>query len=258
MGIEITLAIALAGAVGGYLGGIVGAGVGATVVPGLLLIGVDPTVAVGSSLLLHAIIAPIGGLSYHKFGHVRKNVFVPLVLFGMLGVFIGANISLNLPADGLKVLIGASTVIAGLLIVVKYPRKHNGGLTPSQIAKRLKGTSAWTIAAIGLVAGLSHGAAGTGWGPLGVSLLILAGVSTHPAIGSSLLARTFVALTGASTYFFLNDGWFDIMVPLLAGGTIAMILGVLTSRRLESRTLKRIVGISVIVLGGIVLAKLVI
>ncbi len=258
MGIEITIAIALVGGIGGYLGGIVGAGIGATVVPGLLLIGVDPTVAVGSSLLLHAIIAPIGGYSYHRFGHVRKKIFVPLLIMGIIGAFIGANVSLHLPANDLKLLIGVSTIAAGLLITVKYPRPHNGELTPKQLAKKLRFASVPTVGLIGLVAGLSHGAAGTGWGPLGVSLLILAGISTHTAIGSSLLARTFVALAGASTYFFLGEGWLEIMAPLLAGGTIAMIFGVLTSRRLESRTLKRMVGIAVIVLGVIVLVKLVI
>lgn len=258
MPIEVLVAILLVGGVGGYLGGIVGAGIGATVVPGLILLGVDPVIAIGSSLLLHVLIAPLGGISHYKFGHVRWRIFVPLVLVGVLGAFLGANISIHLPAEGLKLLVGISTIAAGLLITVRYPRANQLKLTLAPISKRLRVVSTPMVVSIALIAGLSHGALGTGWGPLGVSLLILVGVLPHTAVGSSLLARTFVALAGASTYYFLNGIQADIVFPLLAGGSIAILLGTFTSKRLQPRTLKLIVGVSVIVLGASVLIKQVI
>lgn len=255
---EAVLAIVAIGAVGGYLGGIVGAGVGATVVPGLILMGVDPVTAIGSSLLLHVLIAPIGGISHYKFGHFRRRVFVPLAIAGIIGAFVGGNVSLRLPSDGLKLLIGFSTIAAGLLITVRFPKNNNRHLTPKKIGKKLKRVKVPTVGLIALIAGLSHGAVGTGWGPLGVSLLILAGVYPHTAVGSSLLARSFVALAGASAYYFVGDSWAETVIPLLAGGAIAMILGALTAKRLKSKTLKKIVGVAVIVLGASVVLKLVI
>jgi hypothetical protein len=258
MPIEALVAILLVGVVGGYLGGIVGAGIGATVVPGLILLGVDPVIAIGSSLLLHVLIAPIGGISHYKFGHVRWKIFAPLVLAGVLGAFLGANISMHLPAEGLKLFVGASTIAAGLLITVRYPRANQRKLTLTSISKRLRVVSAPMVVSIALIAGLSHGALGTGWGPLGVSLLILVGVLPHTAVGSSLLARSFVALAGASTYYFLGSLRIDVVLPLLAGGAIAILLGALTAKRLPPRTLKLIVGATVIVLGASVLIKQVI
>lgn len=255
MVIETLIAVLVLGAVGGYLGGIVGAGIGATVVPGLILLGVDPVIAIGSSLLLHVLISPLGGFYHYKLGHVRRKIFVPLVLVGMLGTFLGANISSHLPKTELTILIGASTMLAGASIVVRFPqwknswsalRRLNGGL--------LKHTNS-SVALIGLVAGLSHGALGTGWGPMGVPLLILVGVLPQVAVGSSLLARFFVALVGTSTYFTLTGVQPDIVLPLLVGGSIAIVIGASTAKRLQSKTLKRIVGIAAIVLGASVLVK---
>lgn len=263
MGLETLAAIMLVGAIGGYLGGVVGAGIGATVVPGLILLGVSPAVAIGSSLLLHVLISPLGVLSYYKFRYVRQKIFLPLMLTGMLGSFLGATISTHLPKHELTILVGASTVIAGISIAVKFPRPRNRETQPKELllkelSRRLCGPRSSSIILIGLVAGLAHGALGTGWGPMGVPLLILAGVLPKVAVGSSLFARFFVAIVGTSTYFALIGVQPDIVLPLLVGGSVAIIIGALTAKRLQSETLKRIVGIAAIVLGASVLFKQVI
>ncbi len=255
MPIETLVAIVLVGALGGYLGGIVGAGIGATVVPGLILLGIDPIIAIGSSLLLHVLIAPLGGIAHYKFGHVRRRILVPLVLAGVLGAFFGANASTHLPADVLKLLVGISAIAAGLLITVRYPRTNQRKLTLPSVKKRLRVVSTPTITAIALIVGLLYGASGAMWGSIGVPLLIIVGVTPHVAVGSSLLARSIVALAGSSTYYFLNGIQADIILSLLAGGSIAILLGALTTKRLPSRKLKLIVGVAVIVLGASVLVK---
>ncbi|MEM3723181.1 MAG: sulfite exporter TauE/SafE family protein [Candidatus Hadarchaeales archaeon] len=246
------------GVAGGYLGGVVGAGVGATVVPGLILLGVDPTVAISSSLLMHALISPLGGLYHYKLGNWRRKIFIPLVLAGMLGAFVGAGISTQLPAKELTILVGLSTTAAGASIVVKFPRPNNNNLSLKSLAKKLRGPRISSVLLVGLVAGLIHGALGTGWGPLGVPLLILIGTIPQTAVGSSLLARFFVALAGGSTYLAFVGVQPNVLVPLMLGGSIAVIFGATTAKRLRSKTLKQVVGITAIVLGMIVLIKLVI
>lgn len=258
MGFETLAAILLVGAIGGYLGGVVGAGIGATVVPGLILLGVNPAIAIGSSLLLHVLISPLGILSHYRFGHMRQKIFLPLVLAGMLGSFLGAAISTNLPKYELTSLVGASTMIAGVSIAVKFPRPRNRESPLKELSRRLRGPKSSSIILIGLVAGLSHGALGTGWGPMGVPLLILVGVLPQVAVGSSLFARFFVALVGTSTYFTLTGVQLNIVLPLLVGGSVAIIVGASTAKRLQSKTLKRVVGISAFVLGASVLVKQVI
>jgi hypothetical protein len=258
MPLEILVTILLIGAIGGYLSGVVGVGMGATVVPSLILLGVDPITAIGSSLLQDVLIAPLGGISHYKFGHIRRRIFVPLAVVGMLSAYLGANISTYLPAGSLKLLVGISAIAAGLLIIVKYPRARERKLTPTLIGKVLRVVSTSTVALIALIAGLSYGALGMGWGPLGISLLILARVSPHTAVGSSVFARSFVALAGASTYYFLVGIRADIALPLIVGGSIAVPFGALTAKRLSPRTLKLIIGVAVIMLGSSVLLKQVI
>jgi hypothetical protein len=256
--LEMFAAILLVGAVGGYLGGIVGAGMGATVVPGLILLGIDPVISIGSSLLLHVLIAPLGGIVHYKFGHVRRKIFIPLIIVGVLGTFLGANVSTHLPAGVLKLLIGILAIIAGLLIIVRYPRGNRRKLTIAPISKRLRMVSTSTVATIALIAGLFYGMSGAMWGSIGVPLLILVGVTPHAAIGSSLLARSTVALAGASTYYFLNGVQADIAFPLLTGGSTGILLGAFITKRLSPKMLKLIIGIAVIILGVSVLVKQVI
>lgn len=258
MPIEVLIAILLVGAVGGYLSGVVGVGTGAIIVPGLILLGVKPTIAIGSALILQVLISPLGGILHYRFGHARRRIFMPLLLAGVLGAFLGAIVSTRLPTEMLGLLVGIVIISGGLLIIVRYPRPNKQKLTLASLRKRLRMISTSWIVSIALIAGLFHGSLGTGWGPIGIPLLILAGVGAHTAIGSSLLARSFVALVGALTYFFLGKLQVDVVLPLLAGGSVAILLGALTAKRLPPRTLKLIMGIAVIALGASVLVKQVI
>lgn len=258
MAVEALIPIIVVGAVGGYLTGAVGVGTGAVVVPGLILLGVNPAVAIGSALILQVLISPLGGVLHYRFGHAQRRIFVPLLLAGVLGAFIGANISTYLPAEVLGLLIGIVIISGGLLIVVKYPRNNSKNLTLASISNKLRTISPLWVASIALIAGFFHGSLGTGWGPIGIPLLILVGVAPHTAVGSSLLAKSLIALVGASTYYLLGSLQADVILPLLAGGSVAILLGALTAKRLPPRTLKRIVGVTVIVLGASVLIKLVI
>lgn len=256
MSFEVLLTILFLGTVGGYLGGIVGAGIGATVVPGLILIGVDPKIAIGSSLLLHTLIAPLGGVSHYRLGHVRRGIFISLTLAGMLGAFLGASLSVRLPAQELKVIVGISTAVAGISILGNYRRPINASVAVlDNLNKKLQRVKISVVTLIGFIAGISHGALGTGWGPIGVPFLVLAGVVPHTAVGSSLLARSLVALVGGSTYYVFYSVRADVVLPLLAGGSIAVLLGALTSKRLLPKTLKLIVGLVAVVLGSSVIVK---
>ena len=255
MPLDVPIAILLIGAMGGYLGGIVGAGIGAIVVPGLVLIGIDPKVAIGSSLLLHVFIGPLGGISHYRLGHVRWRIFSSLALAGMMGAFLGAAVSTHLPGEELTMIVGISTAVAGLSILANSTRHSNTPRVLTYLNGKLQKVRLSPIALIGFTAGISHGALGTGWGPIGVPLLILAGVVPHVAVGSSLLARTLVALVGGSTYYAFYTIQSNVVLPLLAGGSIAILLGALTAKKLSPKLLKLIVGIVAIVLGSLVIIK---
>ena len=94
------------------------------------------------------------------------------------------------------------------------------------------------VAGIGLTAGFSSGLSGAGWGPIGMTLLILSRIDPRHAVGSSLFARVFMAGSAVIAYLlaqtaFQNvtpDWW--LVVPLLAGSLAPMIPGAMLVARL--------------------------
>ncbi|MEO6351155.1 MAG: sulfite exporter TauE/SafE family protein, partial [Candidatus Limnocylindrales bacterium] len=94
------------------------------------------------------------------------------------------------------------------------------------------------VAGIGLTAGFSSGISGAGWGPLGLTMLMLARIDAKQAIGSSLFARTFMAVAAVVSYLIAQTAFQNvvanwwIVVPLLAGAVAPMIPGALLVSKL--------------------------
>lgn len=234
-----------------FLAGSLGLGFGAVLVPALILLGHSPALAVQSSLILQAFVIPVGGLSHLKQGNVRTGIFVPLVALGIVGTVVGALVSVRLAESLHTALIGGTTLVMGLLVLRKRltPYEVDGG------EENAGGKRIMLIAGIGALAGFASGALGTGWGPIGVSLLILAGILPRFAIGSSVLSRALIALSGSATYFILRGIQVETFLPLVIGGLVAVVPGTLTTRKLEQRLLKKTVGLATIILGVLTFLK---
>ena len=106
------------------------------------------------------------------------------------------------------------------------------------------------VAGIGLVAGFSSGVSGAGWGPLGVTSLILARIDPRQAVGSSLLARVFMAVSAVGAFLIaqaafhnVTPNWW-IVVPLFFGSIAPMIPAALLLSRLGRE--RAIVGITLL------------
>jgi len=57
---------------------------GGVLVPGLLLLGVEPRVAAPLSLLLQVIVIPLGATSHAAIGNVQRSIAVPLIVGGVI------------------------------------------------------------------------------------------------------------------------------------------------------------------------------
>lgn len=244
------LAIAAASA---FLCGALGLGFGAFLVPALLLLEVEPRLAVASSLIAQTAVVPLGSLSHASFGHVRARVVAPLVAAGIVGTFVGARFSLSMDDLVLAVLIGASTVLMGILVLIR-------GLIERGAHPREEAAISWqALAGIGLAAGFAAAAFGTGWGPVGVSLLILAGLLPKLAIGSSVTARAPIALSAAFAYVVLAGPQrvleLPVLLPVVAGGVFGILTGSVVTRRLGNGRLRHVVGLAIIALGLVVFLK---
>ena len=93
------MATAFIGILGGFLGGLFGVGGGTVFVPLLMLLkGFDVHRAIGTSLLIIIFTALSGAVFHGKAGMVDWKAAVILGIFSILGVWLGAKLSLKLDA----------------------------------------------------------------------------------------------------------------------------------------------------------------
>ncbi|MGQ0796712.1 MAG: sulfite exporter TauE/SafE family protein, partial [Methanobacteriota archaeon] len=221
--------------------------------PALLLLGVDPRVAVASSLISQLVVVPLGGVSHASLGHVRAGVVAPLLGAGVAGTFLGAQFSVSVDEPLLALLIAGSTIVMGILVLARSSLERDAGAHPERTVR----TTA--IVGIGLVAGFAAAAFGTGWGPVGVSLLLLAGLLPKVAVGSSVIARGPLALSATLAYVAIAGPQevveVDVLLPIVAGGVVGILAGSLVTRRLADRWLRPAVGLAIVALGFLVFLK---
>jgi hypothetical protein len=166
---------------------------GGVLVPGLLLLGVEPRVAAPVSLLLQVLVIPIGAAGHHALGNVRRRVAGPLIAGGVAGAVGGALVAASVPQDLVARGVGLVIVGIGVVVLTSLRPSRRATSVPREPGQRAVGS-------IGLVAGLASGISGAGWGPIGVKLLILAGLEPRHAVGSSLVGRICMAIAAVATY----------------------------------------------------------
>lgn len=217
---------------------------GAICVPILIIFGIDPVVAKGSALTSEISVAVISSSIHKRFGHIRSELVLALLL-GVLGIVFGSWLSLSIPSQGMRFIIGIYEIIIGSLILFK-----------KSSSKDLRTTKNLTsIIAIGFIAGFAKGFLGSGWGPIGASLLILLGIAVHEVIASTIVVRIAISTSSALMHIAINAINWNYIILLTIGGVIGSILGAFLSNRLEPKLLNKMVGLVILLLGVLILVK---
>jgi hypothetical protein len=205
---------------------------GGVLVPGLLILGVEPATAAPLSLMLQVMVIPLGATSHAAVGHVQRSITVPLLRGGVVGSVSGALVASTVPSSVVARVVAGVIVIVGLILLASLRTGYAAGHLDHEEVHPTR------IGAIGGVAGFASGISGAGWGPIGVKLLILARIEPRHAIGSSLVGRIAMALAAIVTYAisaaFAKGIFFDVrlFVVLLAASAAAMMPGTLLIARL--------------------------
>jgi len=167
---------------------------GGVLVPGLLLLGVEPKVAAPLSLLLQVIVIPLGATSHAAVGNVQRAIAVPLIVGGVIGSVAGALLASTVPAAITSRAVAAVIVVVGLIVLATLRTGYAAGHVEQEQVHPAR------IGGIGMIAGFASGISGAGWGPIGVKLLILSRIDPRHAIGSSLVGRVAMAVAAVVTY----------------------------------------------------------
>jgi uncharacterized membrane protein YfcA len=202
---------------------------GGVLVPGLLLLGVPPTVTAPLSLLLQVLVIPLGATTHAAVGHVRRSITLPIIVGGVAGSVGGALLASSVPANVVAKAVSLVIVIVGVIVLASVRNGYAARTTREKVHPG-------QIGAIGGVAGFASGISGAGWGPIGVKLLILSGLEPRHAIGSSLVGRVPMAIAAIATYALVSGRAlsFDprLFAILLFASAAAMVPGTMVIARL--------------------------
>ncbi|MDB4883431.1 MAG: hypothetical protein JWL95_2197 [Gemmatimonadetes bacterium] len=220
----------VAGLVVGFMIGLTGVGSGALMAPVLLLLGIPPSIVVGSDLLF-GLLTKIVGVGSHV---QRKTIawrWVWLMAVGSLpGVLIGTRILAHF-ADApktIRVWIGIVLVLTPLIaLLMEVARRRD-----AQWVERLRQPSPVTIAVIGAAIGITVGATSVGSGSLvDMALVLFSPLSGALLIGTGIAHAVLLTGAGAAAHWNLGNVDPALVGRLLIGSIPGVLLGGWLARR---------------------------
>jgi len=230
---------------------------GGVLVPGLLLLGVHPLFAAPLSLFLQVLIVPFGASAHVRLGNVSRPLVVPLVIGGVIGAVLGPVVASFFEADVIRLAVEILIIVSAILLLVSLPLKQ------MQVSREAGDLPTARIGGIGAVSGIASGISGAGWGPMGVTLLILSRIEPRIAVGSSVFGRIFMAAAAVLSalvvmavtpglYHQINPQW-ELFPSILAASLAAMLPGAILASRLGRTRMSIIIATVSITLASLAL-----
>jgi uncharacterized membrane protein YfcA len=242
------------GFVGGTLSGFIGSGGAFFMTPGMMNLGIQGVVAVGSNITHKFGKAMVGSRKHGKMGNVDRKLAACLLVTAFAGIRLAVMVSSHLfeGADshhptGAGANLYISLVFVGVLSIVSLSmlrdlRSGSGDVAgPSRAIVDFFGrlhlppmihfkvadvsVSLWILLLVGLATGYLAGTIGVG-GFIGVPAMIyLFGIPTAVAAGTELYLAMFLGAFGALNYAW--EGYVDIRLTLLlyVGSLVGVHLG---------------------------------
>ncbi|TAK60371.1 MAG: sulfite exporter TauE/SafE family protein [Dehalococcoidia bacterium] len=208
----------LVGTAIGLLSGLFGVGGSSVSTPVLrLALGVSPLIALATPLPVALPAAAAGGYVYASRGYVHWRVVLVCGLAGVPAVIAGALATAVIQGSALLVLTGVFVTIVGLRLLRTRELAHH---------EEHLHESVWLVAAIGVAVGFLSGLLANGGGFLLMpAFVIVLGMTTHEAAGTSLIAVVAFAIPGTVVHWSLGHIDVRLMLLLSAGVIPASYLG---------------------------------
>ena len=231
----------LIGFVAQMIDGALGMAYGVSVTTFLLSLGIPfitPAIASASMHASEIFTTGSSSLVYMRHKNINKKMFKALLLPGVIGAVAGV-ITVSFVSKEyfslIRPLVAVYTLILGVLIIVKtlrVPKKR----------EKIK-----QLSPVAFTGGFLDSVGGGGWGPIVTTSLLAGGRHLRYAVGSSHLAKFFVALTSTITFFFfIGLNHWQIIFGLVIGGMIASPMSIYFSTKIPIKKGLLLVGIVII------------
>jgi uncharacterized protein len=219
--------------------GCVGMGYGISASAILATLGVPPAVTSATVHAAEVVTAGVSSASHAWFRNIDRRILFSLVVPGVIGGVLGANLLARVPAHAVRPFVWAYLLGTSLVVLSRV------FLRRGTLAVGAQGPL------LGAIAGFLDAIGGGGWGTIVTSTMIARGVPPRYAIGTSNAAVFFVALgTSLTLWVQLGSMRYDMVVALLIGGALAAPLAAYVTRHVPQRAAAAAVGLVVLVLGA--------
>ncbi len=220
-----------------------GMGYGTTLTPLLLAAGYDPLDLVPTILLSEFLSGFSSSYFHHETGNVvftRKSadfrIATTLALGSVIGVTVGVNLALQIPAQMLKLFIGIIILLAGICIWIFIDRPI--------VFK------SWKMFVLASLASFNKALSGGGYGPLLTSGQILSGVKGRASVAITSFAEGFTCLVGVILFIWQGQKLqVELMVPVITGALLAVPVSVELVKKLDENNLKKGIATLTIIMG---------
>ncbi|MBC7862592.1 MAG: sulfite exporter TauE/SafE family protein, partial [Bacteroidia bacterium] len=170
---------------------------------------------------------------------VNKKLFRKLLIPGILGAAAGAALISFISKDSIafvKPLVSIYTLLLGISIILK-------AVNFVFIKKKFK-----AVVPLAAAGGFLDSVGGGGWGPIVTATLVAGGRNFRSAVGSSHLAKFFVAIVSTVTFVsIIGLGHWKIIFGLVVGGMIVAPFSIYLSNKIPVKKGLILVGIVVII-----------
>jgi len=242
------LSFLILGIVVGSVGSFIGIGGGVIVGPSLILLGVEPHYASGTSLSVVFFTGLFSAIAYFKRHMVNWKLGLILELATTPGGFIGSMLTSLVSGRNMKI---AYAILLFALSIYMWKGKKvktgaikldNNDVERSKI-KGIKGVDLRVGLLISFLAGLSSGFFGIGGGVIKVPMLVFLNLPIHVAVATSSFMIAITSLSGIAGHLMLGHVK-AIYVALIAPGIIlGTQLGSRAACKTKPKLLRRIFSI---------------
>ncbi|RLG53587.1 MAG: sulfite exporter TauE/SafE family protein [Thermoproteota archaeon] len=260
----------------GIIAAMVGIGGGALMVPVMiLLLGVEPHQAVGTSLHVIILTATSSTIAYYIQRRIDFKVGVLMPLVTIPGSVLGAYTTKFISPKGIVGVFGAFLILIALKMLTSRERRKSENEEGSALSEDLNkgGESTRTLIdrdgkvftyrpklkvglLLGFSAGFASGFLGIGGGALMVPILnLVVGLPIHLAVATSMFIMVFSASFGATTHFLMGNLVPEYVVLLGAGVILGAQIGARTAKRLKASKLRKAFAVVLIFTGLRMLLK---
>ena len=250
--LKVFLVSMIAGLGAGVATGLAGLSAAAVISPMLIsLLGFEAYEAVGISLASDVLASALSAYNYKKHGNIDLKSGIYMMISTMVFTLVGSYIASFLPQSTM----GSASIYLTVLLGVKFIIKPVMGASKRNLERT--NTQKIVLALVfGVFIGLICGIMGAGGGMMMLMVLVsVLGYDLKVAVGTSVFIMAFTALTGAVSHIAIG-GFPDwkafvlCVVFTLLGAQIASKF----ANKAPPKTLNRVTGVVLVVLGVVMLA----